>query len=203
MKKLLFIPVTLALLAPLAACTSNNPTASASIQAPTTQSSPSPETTVVSLTRGWHDYTAKDGSYSAKFPGKPKEQEQSANSPVGQLKMLQIVYEDRAKDRAYMTQTFKIPVHPSQFDVEKGLDGGVASQAKDGKTLIDQKKIVLHGLPGREVTLRDREGVWIKMRSFIDPKGLTMYTALVAAGNEPVDFPEVQAFLDSVSILQK
>lgn len=43
----------------------------------------------------------------------------------------------------------------------------------------------------------------MKMRAFLDPKVLALYMAIASAENSNLDFPEAQAFLDSVSIPQK
>lgn len=43
----------------------------------------------------------------------------------------------------------------------------------------------------------------MKMRTFINPKVPALYIAIVAVEDGNLDFPEAQAFLDSVSIAQK
>lgn len=193
MKKLLFIPVALAILAPLATCT-NNLTARASTLVPTT-SSPY-KTTFAALTSDWYRYTATDGSYSALFPGQPKDSVELDSS-------VQIMYEDRANNRAYMTQKTKLSINPSQLNVEEVLDAGVAALSEDGDTVTGQKKISMFGLPGREITVQSSNGTVMKMRAFVSPKVPAMYIAVVGAEKGNLDFPEAQAFLDSVSISQK
>jgi hypothetical protein len=201
MKKLLFIPVILALVAPLAACTSTNSTI-ANAQTEKTQASPvhgtkksSAKTPVASLTKNWYHYTAKDGSYSAKFPKRPKELVKSG--------LAQVMYEDVANNRAYLTQNNKFTANPSELNVEKALDAAVASQTQDSSTVSDEKKIELNGLPGREITVRNKKGMAMKARMFIESKEPTLYIVMVAAGNGKLTFPEAQAFLDSLSIPKK
>lgn len=193
MKKLLFVPVALALVAPLSLYT-NNLTSRANAQVPTTTSSTlSP---VALLTKDWYHYTAKDNSYSALFPGKPEESVKSG--------YVQVVYGDSANNRAYLTQIFKPDTKINTDEVDKFLDAIVA-KALDGNTLIDQKKINRQGLPGREITVRglkgDIKGLVVKFQMIINPKESSVYIAMV--GGENVDFPEAQAFLDSISITQK
>lgn len=195
--KLLFFSVTLALVAPLAACTSNTPGLSAAIQAPTTQSSPSPRATPVSVTQNWYNYTAKDGSYTAKFPRQPKTINNSTQTQLGEIKFVQVMYEDQAKDRAYLTQSNKYPVDPSQYNAEKGLDDVRDSQNNNGKKVISEKRISLNGFPGRELIIQDNKNLLIKSRIFVNPAGPTLFTALVVAGDGNVNFPEAKAFLDS------
>jgi hypothetical protein len=113
------------------------------------------------------------------------------------------MYEDRANNRAYLTQNTKLSVNPNQLDVEEVLDAVIASVSEDGATVTNQKKISLNGLPGREVTVQNKEGVVIKMRAFVNPKVPALYVAIVSTENSNKDFPEAQAFLDSLSIPQK
>lgn len=201
--KSLFVSVAFALVVPLAACTSNNSAPSASVQSPTTQSSPAPETTTASVTKDWYNYTAKDGSYSIKFPGQPHEEDNSANSRVGKLKFLQVSYEDKANSRFYMTQSIKYPIDPSQYNVETGLDNARNGYAKGSESSVtSEKKITFKGLPGREVTYQRKNGDMSISRIFIDPKGPTLYLTIVAAQDGNVAFPEAQAFLDSLAIPQ-
>jgi hypothetical protein len=195
--KLLFISVTLALVAPLAACTSNNSVASNTIQSPTTQSSPAPKITPASTTQDWYNYTAKDGSYSIKFPHQPKEQDNSTNTKLGEIKLAQVMYEDKAKNRAFMTQSNTIPVTPEQFNAEKGLDGFRDSQNKNGGKVISEKQISLEGFPGREIIVQDKNKFVMKSRIFVNSAKPAMYMAIVVAGDGNLNFPEAQTFLDS------
>jgi hypothetical protein len=193
MKKLLFIPVALAIVAPLATCT-NNLTARASAVVGTTSSSS--QTTFAALESNWYRYTATEGSYSALFPGQPEESVKPDSS-------VQVMYEDQANNRAYLTQKSFLSVNPSQLDVEEVLDAGVASVSEDGDTVTKIKKISLNGLPGREVTIQNKEGVVTKMRAFVNPKVPALYLAIVSAEKGDKDFPEAQVFLDSLSIPKK
>lgn len=201
MKKLLFIPVAFALFAPLATCT-NQLTATASSLVPTTSSSPGStplstyKTTFAALTSDWYQYRATDGSYSAKFPGQPSESVLSGSE-------VQVIYEDRANKRTYLTGNSKLSVNPSQVDVVEVLDAIIASLPQRGATVTDIKKISIFGLPGREITVQAENGTLMKMRAFLDPKVPALYMAIVSAEKGNLDFPETQAFLDSVSILPK
>lgn len=198
--KSLFFSVTLALVAPLAACTSNTPVASNITQSPIIQATSVSKITKVSLTQDWYNYTAKDGTYTAKFPGKPIENNNSRKTEMGEIKFLQVMYQDKDKNLVYMTQSNNYPVPPDQYNAEQGLDGARDSQVKGGKTLLSEKKITLNGLPGRELMIKDQKGITMKTRLFIDPKGPTMYLAIVGSENGKVDFPEATAFLDSLAV---
>jgi hypothetical protein len=113
------------------------------------------------------------------------------------------MYEDRANNRAYLTQNTKLSVNPNQLDVEEVLDTVIASVSEDGANVTNPKKIRLNGLPGREFIVQDKEGVVMKMRAFVNPKVPALYLAIVSTENGDKDFPEAQAFLNSLSIPQK
>jgi hypothetical protein len=197
MKKFLYIPVALALVAPLATCT-NKLSATASTVVPTTPYDAAPTTKSTStasfaaLTSDWYHYRATDDSYSALFPGKPSES-------IGSNSSVQVTYEDRANNRAYLTQSSKLAPNASQVEVEKVLDGAVASQSHIGD-ISSLEKISLNGMPGREIIVRNKQGFAIKARMFINPKAPAVYVVAVGAENGNLDFPESQAFLDSISI---
>jgi hypothetical protein len=187
MKKLLFVPLTLALVAPLAICATNR-TDRVNAQGRIAESETrSPET----ITKDWYRYTAKDGSYSVLFPGQPKETVDTDSS-------VKVWYFDSAGNRAYMMYTFKLDANSNQNEEEKIIDKGIALIIQYGATVTDQKKISLNGMSGREIVVRHKDGLVMKMRASVDLKESIMYITGVAAEN--VDFPEVQAFLDSVSI---
>ncbi|HEY9632224.1 MAG TPA: hypothetical protein V6D14_02390 [Coleofasciculaceae cyanobacterium] len=200
--KSLFISVAFALVIPLAACTSKNQVASTG-----GQSSPSSETTQVSATKNWYTYTAKDSSYKAKFPGQPQEDEKSIlNKNLGQFKYWQVMYEDKANNRAYMTASIKYPGKSSQYNlgqenIEKELDVIRDGQVQGGKSSVaSEKKISFNGFPGREITFKGKQGEVIKSRSLLNPKNVTLYQMVVVAGNGNLAFPEAQAFLDSLAV---
>jgi hypothetical protein len=199
--KFSLVPVVFALVVPLAACTGNKSVSSSSVQSPTAQSAPSPETTSASASNNWYKYTAKDGSYSASFPGQPQEKDQSVKTQVGELKFSLTSYGDNASKRAYATTSAKYPVKPSEYDVEKGLDGARDGQAKNtNATITNEKKISLNGFSGREITLKGANGGAMKTRLFIDPKGPTLYQALVVAEDGNLNFPEADTFLNSLAL---
>ncbi|MGK7878044.1 MAG: PsbP-related protein [Xenococcaceae cyanobacterium] len=157
--------------------------------------------TAKSLTDNWKTYTARDNSYTVKFPGQPQEQNQSTNTPLGSLNFLIVSYGDNAKGRAYMTTHVTYPVNPSNYNVEKGLDGARDGAARNtNSTILSEKKISYDGHPGREITMRNETGITQRAKIFIDPQGPTLYQILVVAEDGNVDFPEADAFLNSLVI---
>ena len=158
-----------------------------------------------SLTNNWYEYTAKDGSYRIKFPGKPEEQNLQIPNPLGPLTSVVPIYLDSQEQRIFMCTNLTTQVDPASFEVEKGLNSARDGAARmSNSTMISEKKITLEGLSGREIILESPEGVKTLMRLFIDEKGQTVsvYQILVSGSNESFDTPETRAFLDSFTVLK-
>lgn len=200
--KSIFLSVALALAVPLAICNiGTNRGAVAETQLPTAQSSRVSATTIAAVTTNWYSYTAKDNSYSVKFPNQPQEENESVNTSLGTLNYLQVMYEDTVNNRAYLTTSQKFPVGANQINAEEFLDEVRDGQAEGGKaTIISEKKISLNGFPGREITFKEQQGMAMKSRIFIDPKGPTLYQIILVAEDGNLAFPEAQAFLESFAI---
>jgi hypothetical protein len=206
--KSLFISATLAFVIPVAACSSNKPVASTEAQSPKTQSSPSSETNPESLIKDWYTYKAKDNSYTIQFPSKPQEEDKTvANPNVGKLKYMQVLYEDKANNRAYLTANIIYPGKSTQYNfgkdrIEKELDGIRDGQAQgSNSTVTSEKTITFNGLTGREITFKGKSqrGEAMMSRIMIDPKKPALYQLIVVSGNGNLAFPEAQAFLDSLT----
>ena len=201
------ISVALALVVPLAACSRSNPVASNTTESPTTQSSPTSDTTQTSVTKDWYTYTAQDNSYTVKFPKKPQEDNRAvSNQNLGKLNYLQVLYEDKVNQRAFLTANIKYPGNSSQYNfaedrIKKELDAIRDGQAQgSNSTITSEKEITYEGLTGREITFKGKKGEAMKSRVLIDSKQPALYQMIVVAGNGNTDFPEAQAFLDSLTI---
>jgi hypothetical protein len=206
--KSLFISAALALVIPVAACSGNNQVASNSVQSPTTQSSASSETKSDSVTKDWYTYKAKDNSYTIQFPSQPQEEDKTvANPNVGKLKYMQVLYEDKANNRAYLTSNIIYPGKLSQYNfekdsIEKELDGIRDGQAQGSNSNVtSEKTITFNGLTGKEITFKGKSqrGEAMMSRIMIDPKKPALYQLIVVAGDGNLAFSEAQAFLDSLT----
>ncbi|HLO50747.1 MAG TPA: hypothetical protein VK211_20195, partial [Kamptonema sp.] len=143
------------------------------------QSTPNSE----ALTKDWYDYTARDRSYRVKFPGQPSEEDLSVNSAIGTLKAVLVLYRDLERQRFYGTMSYKYPVNPDIYDVEKGLDGARDQAARNSNsTILREIKLSINGIPGREMTMQNtKTGETTLTRTFMNPKGPTIYLALVGS----------------------
>lgn len=224
MKKI-FLPLTLTALVALTACgdnsnkpqaqnsPANNSTANNTAQTNTAensgdQSGEKAAETDNSLTKDWVAYTSKDGSYSAKFPAKPNEQTQTAQSSAGPIEFTLVSHADNSEQRAFMTSTSNIPLpegaSKKDFNLKRGLDGARDNAAKNaGAKVVQEREITLNNNPGREILMHKDEGnLDIKLRIYVDTDSLKLYQALVVAGKGNINKPETDAFLDSMAITQ-
>ena len=155
------------------------------------------------LTNNGYEYIAKDGSYSINFPGKPEEQNLQIPNPAGQLSSVVSMYQDMGGQRAFFSSNVTYPVDPALYDVEKGLSGAGDMVVRALNTaIIEDKRISLQGMPGRELVLESPEGYEMRVQLFIDPQGPTLYQIWVGGTKGGLNTPEVQAFFDSFRVLK-
>ncbi len=204
--KLPLLGLVFALVMPLAACgDSTPPKSSPSTKSTPTESPSSPKSSANSPTGSGYTYNSKDGNYTVVFPAKPSEQNQTANSAKGPIPFVLAIYTDDSKQRAFLTSSSNLPLpegkKPSDYNPEKGLDGARDGASKSAKaTIVKETKITQNGYPGREITMKGGKNTAILQRIFIDPKGPTLYQAVVVAADGNLEFPEAKAFIDSLSI---
>jgi hypothetical protein len=96
-------------------------------------------------------FTSKEGAFSVKFPGEPKQTNQDSNSELGPTVLHMFVVERNAGKYAYLVGYSD---YASKMDSAKTLENVIDAQAKSitGKVTAD-KKVTLNGWPGRMVTI--------------------------------------------------
>ncbi len=181
-------------------CLASNLDAAGILYPPSKYSSEFTESNIIYLANNWYNYTAKDGSYKVYFPGQPEEENLSVNTPLGKLNTLFVFYEYPEEKRIFYVSHVKYPVEPSQYNVEKGLDGAREGAAQNTNSIIvSEKRISYKGFPGREIIFQSQERPDLRTlaRIYIDPTGPILYNLQVMVEDGNLDFPEAQAFLDS------
>jgi len=149
-----------------------------------------------------YTYSAPDGTYTVKFPGKPRESSQTVQTQVGPINVVMVLYEAVGGKRGYAVSSTQYKIDPRKYNVEKGLNGARDGIAKNlNATVTKETKINYKGTPGREIYLTMKQGK-TKVHLYIvnGGKGPTVYQAFVmdTAGN--VDDTEIKAFLDSLTL---
>jgi len=160
---------------------------------------PAPATKIAQAS--WYTYTAQDGSYTVKFPQAPTERSRSIPSAAGELTILMVGYQDQEQKSSYITTSVTFPVKPSDYDVQKGLDGAREGllRGTNGK-ITEEKNITLNGLPGREIAIEGSNGTVTRVRVFIDPQGPTLYQAVFVSEGSKASTTEASTFLNSLNI---
>jgi len=148
-----------------------------------------------------YKYSATDGTYTVKFPGKPTENTQTVQTQLGPIKAVMAIYQAAGGKRGYAVSSTQYKVDPRNYNVEKGLNGARDGIAKNmNATVTKETKINYKGAPGREIYLTMKQGK-TKVHLFIvnGGKGPTIYQAFVMDTGGNVDDAEVKAFLDSLT----
>ena len=152
---------------------------------------------VVAVATADKPFASKDGKFTAKFPGTPKEHTQQAAG----VKLYLFALEN--KDGAYMAAYADMPIPQNETDkeIETRLDGsrdGMVANMK-GK-LTDEKKIKLDGKHlGREVfaDLPAKDG---KVRARVYFVGTRLYQVMVVGKNDLLEAKATTEFLDSLTL---
>ena len=144
-------------------------------------------------------YTPKDGRYTVKFAGKPKEQSQTIKTDIGNLKVVVATYAAADGKTAWVSYT-DYPADAIKPDVRSKLIDATRDGLKgtDGK-LVGEKDIEFgpSKLPGREVVV-DRGKYQIRCRFLI--RDARLYQLAVLGPGEFVTGKDATAFLDSFEI---
>jgi hypothetical protein len=128
-------------------------------------------------------FTGPDGHFSILMPGTPKAESDAVklnNSDIS-VTMHEYYIELENQNVSYMLMYNDYPPNvgnePPQTLLERFRDGSLA-----GKTLITDRPISLHGVPGRAFTARDKEGWNYDVRQFYQDHRLYQLIIVVNKG---------------------
>jgi hypothetical protein len=152
---------------------------------------------------GWVLYTHPDKLMSVWFPKEPKESEQDAPSPVGNIHFKLAVYAN--DERAYIATAVIYPVK-TKFDIQAALDGGRNQMLANinGKA-VSEKPIKLDGFVGREVIFEATTGaqkIHGVARMFASAKPPSAFIASAMRLTDKPD-PDSKKFLASIHLGKK
>ena len=147
----------------------------------------------------WVSFKSSDGKVDAKFPFKPKEKTEVANSPIGMLTVKMQLVETRKA--AFIVSHLTYPVDPSEYDANAGLAGAVEGAAANiSGTIVQSTDIEQSGFPGKEVLIRGKDDIYAKVRMYIDPNGPTLFQGLAVGDKEFAEGADTAFFLDSFKV---
>lgn len=144
-------------------------------------------------------YAPKDGKFSVRFPGAPKETPQTIKTGVGELSVFSATFAT-SDGNAYMVSYTDFPAEAARPEARDTLYDGVRDgfKGKDGKVLVEEKRdIGPDKLPGRELELeKDRQRV--KVRVVL--RDGRLYQVAVLGSKSFVGGKDATAFLDSFEL---
>jgi hypothetical protein len=148
-------------------------------------------------------YSHKDGKFSVRFPGKPRETLQMTETPLGKLEVFTATYAT-SDGNVYMVSYTNFPLEAVTQDGRDALYDGVRDElkGKDGKVRPDGDKareIGAKKLPGRELEIeRDRGKQRLRFRIvFHDGR---LYQVAVIGTTKFVEGKDATRFLDSFDV---
>jgi hypothetical protein len=143
-------------------------------------------------------FTSKEGAFTVKLPGEPKQTDQDSNSGLGPTVLHMFVVERNAGKYAYLVGYSD---YASQMDSAKTLENVIAAQAKsiNGKITAD-KKVTLNGWPGRMVTIEGDAVVFLS-GAYVAETRLYQIIFVMQKGDTPP--PDTAEFFDSFEITFK
>ncbi len=103
-------------------------------------------------------YSAPDGSFTVKFPGKPSEQNQTVQTEIGPIKVLSVYCHAHRGRRTFAVSRSQSKCDPGD-NVEDGIAGTINGMVKSQNATVSHEiKINYKGVPGRQLYLTTKQG---------------------------------------------
>jgi len=151
------------------------------------------------LTHAADPYSPKDGRFSVKFPGEPKESTQKTKTPLGELKVFSATWAN-ADGNAFLVSYTDFPAGTAGAADRGTLYDGArdALKAKDGKGLSEKDVEVGSGkLAGRDVEIEKGKQ---RMRFRFVVRDDRLYQVAVVGTASFVEGKDAAAFLASFEL---
>lgn len=145
-------------------------------------------------------FRSKEGQFSVRFPGKPKENTQTAKGPAGDLTVYTATFAT-TEGNVYLVSYTDFPqgtVRPE--DHQRMFDGVRDGLKRDGKVLSEVALSVgPEKLPGREIVIeKEKPKQLVRVRVMI--RDHRFYQVAVVGSDAFVKGKEATAFLDSFEV---
>jgi hypothetical protein len=143
-------------------------------------------------------YAPKDGRFSIRFPGKPKESEQTAKSAIGELRVVTGTYAN-SDGNAFMVSYTDFPAGAAGPENSARLFDGVREglKGKDGEVQEKEVKVGPDKLPGRDIEIqKDKK----RMRFRVVLRDGRLYQVAVIGTASFVKGKDATAFIDSFEL---
>lgn len=143
-------------------------------------------------------FTSRDGKYSARFPGKPKENSQTTRSTVGELTVYTATFAT-TEGSVYLVSYTDFPVNTLKAENHAALYDGVRDGLKKDGKLLSEKDLTIGAekLAGREIVI-DKGKQQLRFR--VTARGDRLYQVAAVGSGEFVTGKDATAFLDSFEV---
>ncbi len=111
----------------------------------------------------WKEFTSKEGRFSVSFPGTPKQQDRTLETPLGPVKTHDFVVQSDVSTY-YLTYSEFPNIGPlTAGDQKEMLDSSRDRAIRDGAKLISEADVSVGGTPAREF-LAEKNGMIVRAR---------------------------------------
>lgn len=145
----------------------------------------------------WHDYTAPDGSFKCRLPGKVKEKSQSQATPAGNITIHTFLASTGSKE--FGVAYVEIPPG-APYSMDAGIAGSVRGV---GGTLVSKKACMMEGVNGVEFECNATKPRTAQVVSRMFIVGNRAYQVMAIGPKFRAGDKEVQNFFDSFKLLKK
>jgi hypothetical protein len=150
------------------------------------------------------DYFHKEGGFSISFPGKPKQSDQTAKGPTGEVRVFTATYSD-GNGNVFLVSYSDLPTEATKIDKLEALFEGVRDGAKrkDWKILEDDDKKREFGpnkLPSRFFEM-GKEKQRMNLRLIVS--GQRLYQITVSGSADLLTPKDIEDFIGSFKIISK
>jgi hypothetical protein len=148
-------------------------------------------------------YSPKDGNFSVRFPGKPKETTQTTKTDLGTLNVFTATYAT-SDGSVYMVSYTVFPAEAAKPETREALYDGVRDElkGKDGKVLATKdKEIGAKKLSGQEIDV-ERDSGKLRLRFRVVLHDNRLFQVAVIGTKKFVEGKDATGFLDSFELIK-
>jgi hypothetical protein len=150
----------------------------------------------------WTRFTDQVGGFAVAMPGTPREGARTVNTPQGALVIHIFMAQPPGRLEQYGVMYEDIPAAALRRPAAVSLNGAVQGAVRSSRSqLVDCQNISFHGFPGREFTLKNPNGVLVRMRTIL--VSARLYQITVAVPSQSGVGPDARKFISPFKLLPR